>query len=588
MNKTLFRLGTMLPMMLLFGCAAREAPSRLDWSEPAFCDRAPDSVWRHVTGTHAAFASVDERYARSHPYDGPQLRDLTLTGWRGERLSAQAVVWSAEALENLRCSVGDFVAPDGTRLGKIGRARFVKYVLADHFDPARPCGERPADNPACLSPDLLDETPRLDAAARTLRPVWITVEIPASAPAGIYDAEVALQSDGGYDERLTLHLDVIDRVLPPAAEWSYHLDLWQHPSAVADIEGLEMWSDEHFRAMEPTMRMLAAAGQKTITATLNKDPWNCQTEFPYADMIVWRRLADGGWEYDFSVFDRWVEFMTASGIDESINCYSLLPWNNGLHYVDDTTGETVDVAAAPGTPQFREMWTPFLEAFSDHLRDKGWLGKTNIAMDERSDADMAAAAELLEEAAPELGIALADNNFIFRKYPQIKDMCVSVFADMDRADIAQRRSEGKISTYYVCCSSGFPNTYTTSDPLEAVYLSWFALARDYDGFLRWSYNAWTSDPIRDTRFRTWTAGDTYIVYPEGRSSIRFERFVEGIQDWEKVQRLRREWSASRSYEDYKRLRRLDEAVSHFGSELPYDGWRDDLNAAKRLVNELSR
>ena len=590
MKKTLFDLGVALSVVLAAGSSDRTAPvqTRLDWSEPLFSEETPDSLWRDVAGTQAAFGSIDERYARPRPYEGAVVGHAALTGWRGERVSAQAVVWSSEGAENLRCTVGDFVATDGTRLERAGRARFVNYVLADDFDPSRPCGERPADNPVRLAADLLDEAETSHVAARTLRPVWITVDIPREARAASCRPEVSLRADGGFEQRLQLDLEVIDRVLPPAAEWDYHLDLWQHPSAVADIEGLEMWSDDHFRAMEPTMRMLAAAGQKVITATLNKDPWNCQTEYPYADMIVWTRLADGSWEYDFTVFDRWVEYMTALGVDKAINCYSLLPWNNELHYVDDVTGETVDVVAAPTTPQFREMWAPFLTAFSQHLREKGWLERTNIAMDERSDADMAAAVGLLGEAAPELGIALADNSFIFRKYPHIKDMCVSIFADMDLREIDLRRAEGKTTTYYVCCSSGFPNTYTTSDPLEAVFLSWFALARGYDGFLRWSYNAWTADPVRDTRFRTWAAGDTYMVYPEGRSSIRFERLVEGIQDWEKVQLLRREWRSSRSSEDAERLRRLDEAVARFGTLLPYDGWRRDLNDAKRLVNELSR
>lgn len=590
MKRTLFGLGIALAAATAAGCAGRTTSvgSRLDWSEPLFSDEAPDSLWRDVAGTQAAFGSIDERYARSLPYGGACNETAALTGWRGERVSAQAVVWTADGLRNLRCSVSDFAGADGARLEKAGRARFVNYVLADDFDPSRPCGERPADNPVRLAADLLDEAPTTDAAPRTLRPVWITVDIPQQARPGAYRAEVLLRADGGFEKRLQLDLEVIDRVLPPASEWEYHLDLWQHPSAVADIEGLEVWSDDHFRAMEPTMRMLAAAGQKVITATLNKDPWNCQTEYPYADMIVWTRLADGSWEYDFTVFDRWVEYMTALGVDKAINCYSLLPWNNELHYTDDATGETIDVVAAPTTPQFRAMWTPFLTAFVQHLREKGWLERTNIAMDERSDADMAAAVGLLDEVVPELGIALADNSFIFRKYPRVDDMCVGIFADMDPAEIDLRRSEGKNTTYYVCCSSGFPNTYTTSDPLEAVYLSWFALARDYDGFLRWSYNAWTADPIRDTRFRTWTAGDTYMVYPEGRSSIRFERFVEGVRDWEKVQLLRREWRASGSSEDAERLRRLDEAVARFGVPVAYDGWQRDLNEAKRLVNELSR
>jgi hypothetical protein len=56
----------------------------------------------------------------------------------------------------------------------------------------------------------------------------------------------------------------------------------------------------------------------------------------------------------------------------------------------------------------------------------------------------------------------------------------------------------------------------------------------FDGFLRWAYNSWVEDPLKDSRFRTWPAGDTYFVYPGPRSSIRFEKLKEGIQDYEKI------------------------------------------------------
>ncbi len=571
------------------GTAPAAPESRLDWSEPAEDPRPADPAsWAGVEGSHASFGSIDCRYPRSAPFAEAPAERTKIAGWRGERRSAQLVVWSADTLPGLRCRVGEFVAADGHRLPPIGRARFVKYVLSDDFLPEQPCGARPEGNPAHLEPDLLSEEPSVVLAPRTARPVWITVEIPSDARPGDYGATVLLEADNGFRKELALDLEVIDRLLPPPAEWEYHLDLWQHPSVVADIEGAPVWSDEHFRLLEPTMRLLAAAGQKVITATLNKDPWNCQTEYPYADMIVWTRLADGSWDYDFTHFDRWVEFMMGLGIDKAINCYSLLPWNCELHYTDDVSGEQATVSAPPSAPEFREVWAPFLAAFRDHLREKGWLAITRIAMDERAPEEMDAAVTLLAETAPELGIALADNHFSYRRYPQIADMCVGIFADMDHDDIVQRRSEGKVSTYYVCCSSGFPNTYTSSDPLEAVYLSWFALARGYDGFLRWSYNAWTADPIRDSRFRTWAAGDTYIVYPEGRSSIRFERLVEGIQDWEKVTRLRRELTQRDTPEARERLQRLDAAVARFGEQLPFEGWQEELDAAKRLVDDLAR
>ena len=42
---------------------------------------------------------------------------------------------------------------------------------------------------------------------------------------------------------------------------------------------------------------------------------------------------------------------------------------------------------------------------------------------------------------------------------------------------------------------------------------------------------------------TWPSGDCFLVYPGNRSSIRFERFREGIEDFEKI-RLLREWAAA--------------------------------------------
>ena len=39
------------------------------------------------------------------------------------------------------------------------------------------------------------------------------------------------------------------------------------------------------------------------------------------------KRADGTWAFDYTVFDRWVEFMMSVGIDQQINCYSMVPGN---------------------------------------------------------------------------------------------------------------------------------------------------------------------------------------------------------------------------------------------------------------------
>ncbi len=566
-------------LLLIVGSCGSRSDSRLDWSEAADPLAVSPEIWNAVTVADASFGSTDIRYPRSEPFAGTISEQQTLVGWKGEKVHAQIVVWTPAEIRNLSCTIAPFQGEQGVMEG-IAQARFVKYVLSDDFNPKDPCGARLPGEPSHLEPDLLDPAAKLTVPVQTTRPVWITVEIPADAAPGFYTAPVQLKGKN-FSKQLTLGLEVIDRTLPDPSQWVYHLDLWQHPASVARVEGVPVWSDEHFRRMEPTMKLLADAGQKVITATLNKDPWNNQCYDPYDDMIVWTKNPDGSWEYDFQVFDRWVEFMMDLGVRKMINCYSMIPWNNMLHYYDAETGEFVDVKADPGTPVFREMWTPFLLAFTDHLHEKGWLSITNIAMDERSPEHMAEATALLAEVAPELGIALADNHKIFKKYPYIKDMCAAIFGPIDPEDIRLRRENGLNTTFYVCCSSEFPNTFTSSDPAEAVYYAWYAAAHDYDGFLRWAYNSWTEDPIRDARFRTWASGDTYIVYPEGRSSIRFERLVEGIQDWEKMRLLREQFAG-----DSLQIARLDQLVAPFAVRLRTDGWNERLNEAKQLLNEM--
>ncbi len=530
----------------------------------------------------ASFASIDQRFAKHRIPTVDLQTEAKLAGWRGERVSAQVLLWGGRDYEDISVTISPFQGEGGTLPQDAAFARFVRYVMTDEFGPG--CGHRkPEDFAASLSPDMLDDLDYFDYERNTVRPVWITVNIPRGAAPGNYQALVRIKAHDNVLKKLVLNLNVLPHTLPEPAQWTYHLDFWQHPSAVARVNKLELWSDAHFKRMRPVMKRLADAGQKVITATLNKDPWNVQTYDPYADMIIWTKKADGSWAYDYTVFDRWVSFMMSLGINKMINAYSIIPWNNEIHYKDAATGQFVDVKAVPGTSAFIELWTPFLKDFSKHLKTKGWLEITNIAMDERSPKQMGAAFDLLKKVAPELGISYADNHKTYKKYPHSADISISIGHPFSSTDLARRRGRGLNSTFYTCCSDAFPNQFTFSDPAESVYVAWFALANGFDGMLRWAYNSWVRNPLQDSRFRTWPAGDTYIVYPQNRSSIRFERLREGIQDYEKAQIILK---SLREKKDTEGLQRLNQAIQKLSSPHRTPDWNKNLNAAKDLLNSF--
>ena len=536
-------------------------------------------------GIQASIGSIDKRYIQHEVPEVTKSNNWNGSAWKGERTSAQIILWSKDSVPSVELKLSDFKTGSGATISATNtQTRFVRYVLTDEF--AEGCGHRkPEDYAVSLSADVLDNIDCINIDAKTARPVWITIDVPSDAIAGEYIAKLELFANGKKKETFTLNLNVVDKILPHYTEWAFHLDLWQNPYAVARTEGVEPWSDAHWEALKPAMQMLASSGQKVITTTLNKRPWNGQTEDPFDTMIEWKKKSDGSWEYDYTVFDNWVEFMMGLGITKQINCYSMVPWGNIFFYFDEETNQEVKVSAAPGTKEYEKLWKPFLTDFTKHLKEKGWENKTLIAMDERSPKEMKAMLSLLKETAPTLGVALADNHKSYKLYPdQLVDLCVAHGATVDPEDRAYRAEKDYVTTWYVCCSDVFPNIFTFSDPAEGAFIGWYTMAADFDGFLRWAYNSYTKDALVDSRFRTWPAGDTYAVYPGARSSIRFERLMEGIQDAEKIRIVKANLAKDTSTEGKENLAKFNQMLKQFDILTKPENLEEMLAKGKAFLN----
>ena len=548
-------------------------------ADPVALTPEAEAAWDQVSSKlNATWVSSDFAFSRSEVPAVEQIEFCHLNAWKGERVSAQFLLWSNEAKDGVTCEFDDFKSDEAVLPATVAQARFVRYTLADPQVYRFKKGADPV-----IAPDMLDSLSRFDMEARTVRPVWVTVDVPQDAAPGIYKTNVTVKHNGWGKVELPLIVEVYDHVLPEPSEWNYHLDLWQHPASVAYAHGLEVWSDEHFEALKPVMKRLAEAGQKVVTATLNKDPWNHQCYYAYEPMITWTKHKDGSWSYDYKVFDRWVQLMLDLGIDREINCYSMAPWNCELEYFDEAEGKVITVKAEPGTAIFPKIWTPFLKDFKAHLEQKGWLSFTNIAMDERSPEAMQAAADVLAKCAPEMGFALADNHRSYKKFTMMKDVCVAMHYNIvDKADIDMRRANGQYTTFYVCCSPSYPNTFTTSFHYEAELLGWYNLAHDYDGMLRWAYNSWAENPQYDSRYGNWMSGDTYFVYPYNRSSIRFEKLRDGIEVAEMVRQLRKEGV------DVSEVEAVLEKVRNTNAHDPKLPWHDILVEARIALDAVSR
>lgn len=171
----------------------------------------------------------------------------------------------------------------------------------------------------------------------------------------------------------------------------------------------------------------------------------------------------------------------------------------------------------------------------------------------------------------------------------LDDYCFLIGKESDVDAVKRRSAKGFTTTYYNCCNPPVPNNFVFSPPIEGRWLGWYTTAHSYDGFLRWAYDAWPADPLRDARHELWPAGDCYIVYPGGTSCIRFEKLREGIVDFEKLRILRELVSKSNDKNIKTLWQALEQHLKVFTAEHDFkeEKIKADVNKGRSLVEELT-
>ncbi len=509
--------------------AASPIPEKVQNDLPPGVNPEPEEVIPDATMLEVASAT-DRRITggSTYPFGTFEIPlHLNLRAWRGERCSAQIGIRANGQAKQLSVSCSGLSNGKQTIPAVIS---LLGYTKAHDIPTA----------------DVITRDASCDNPVGIVRGAWLQIDVPQNTAPGLYRGTITVSAVGCEPVQQDVSLLVEDATLPNPADWSIHLDLWQHPQSVARWHDVEPWSPEHFALLKPLMKRLAEAGQKCITCTLLDEAWNAQTYDWFPSMVRWIRGKDGIMRYDYTALDAWIHFMHDEiGIREQISCYSMIPWHLSVRFFDETTGKYASIKAKPGTPEYDQLWAPFMRDFRKHMQEKGWADKTCIAIDERPDAYVRAAMKLVQENAPEFRFSSAVDkpSELTREVYNISPVITHAGTALGEL-LRERKAAGKITTFYVCLHPDKPNTYTHSVPAEAEWLGLFAAANHLDGFLRWAYNSWNRNPFETTDFVSWPSGDCFLVYPGNRSSVRFERLRDGIEDFEKINLLRSRAAAS--------------------------------------------
>jgi hypothetical protein len=387
---------------------------------------------------------------------------------------------------------------------------------------------------------------------------------------------------------LRLTIKVQNMVLPKPAEWKHRLDYWQNPWVIAWKNHVKPWSEEHKTLLRQHLKLYADAGGSFITTYAVHSPWSDNSYMIEGTMIEWIKTKNGRWKFDYSIFDDYVRLAMGVGIKKAITIYTPVPWGFRFRYLEERTGNYVYESWAPDSEAFRNFWNLFLTDLKKHLKENGWFDKTYLGINENEMSQTLAAIHVIKAHSKDWKITYAGD--WHKELDTLLDDYCFLYGNESGVDIVKQRSaRGQTTTFYVCCNPPVPNNFLFSPPIEGRWLSWYTAAHAYDGFLRWAYDAWPADPMRDARHEIWPAGDCFLVYPGGNSCIRFEKLREGFVDFEKIRILKEAAAKSKDPVVEHRMKQLNDHLQIFLKEKDFDSKKitEDVQKGKMLVDDIT-
>ncbi len=230
--------------------------------------------------------------------DVEDLGTLRMVGPRNGRCSAQAVAWG-EGAGRLRAEVGPLRCGDAVIPSD---AVLVRYLTDSKISTLQDVtGQTHPDNQFfnrwynVSYYDVLNDAPPEGA---DLVPIWVTVEIPRDAPAGLYTGTLKVAA-----REIPVELTVAAWTFPDPEDFTVHNGhILQSPETLAAYYNVPLWSDEHIRLVEKSLHHLGLLGNRSVIITAQH-----RTHLGNDGAMIPFREVDGKWVPDFTVMNRYLD-----------------------------------------------------------------------------------------------------------------------------------------------------------------------------------------------------------------------------------------------------------------------------------------
>jgi hypothetical protein len=185
-------------------------------------------------------------------------------------------------------------------------------------------------------------------------------------------------SAGGRNFKLPVELYVADWKVPDPKNYRTYMGIYQSPTSLAMHYKVDFWSEEHWKLIEKSLELLGRVGNKMVNI-----PVVDETQFGNPKgMITWIKKKDGTYEYDYSLFDRYLKM--AEKHCGKLDYVCLQIWHAGgwscrpvntkctVQVREGKDGESAPVQVPLwGKPEAAAFWKPFFAATQARLEKAG-------------------------------------------------------------------------------------------------------------------------------------------------------------------------------------------------------------------------
>ena len=402
-----------------------------------------------------------------------------------------------------------------------------------------------------LYPDLL--TPPSYGGlinARTLFPssVWVDVTIPHDFP-GEGESVLTLRlinEKGNVAASEEIVIDIINATLP---KQTLIVTQWLHCDCLANYYDVEVWSENHWKAVENFTRVAAKNGINMLLTPLFTPPLDTRIGGErLTTQLVEVTVKDGEYSFNFDLLDKWVDMCDRIGIKYFEISHLFTQWGakHAPKVMATVDGEYKRIFGWETDAQaeaYVSFIRQFLGEFIAHMKKNGNDKRCFFHISDEPTKDQIDSYRAAVGSVSDLldGYVIMDALSDYDLYEQ--GLVSTPISNINSIASFINKGIPNLFAYYCCGEcSGVSNRFIAMPSCRNRSIGMQMYKYDIAGFLQWGFNFFsnqhssdTVNPFINSSGDSWVpAGDSISVYPgfrlEALESLRLVVFFHALQD----------------------------------------------------------